>query len=502
MSHNVLSDYRKKSAYTLLVGLAAFTIVAASAVTELPKSVEEDLRVEIQSLLASQNTNGLAVVVDGQDVAVGGKVEDEHTVNLIRESLQTNKQIRLFELQLKVNKLTNDKIFANRTQESPAQPNTSPQEVTALATIEPELTMLRIGKRLMITGNLPPNRLFEATIDDLSSALQVNNSLTQSKDVIIPTWLESIIPLITTIPMISGANLELKENSLILNGSVDSQSTLDGVNARIATIDESTLAIHSNFWIVEPKSPIENDAPLEEPSIVIDWADGKLKLSGILSSENSLLEIRNVLLEYYKPRRTENTLTASDSVAEAPWLGELVEMLPGLQALETAHVAVAQGKLTLSGESGNAKMPVVHNQKQETPIKINNTIVMLDVEPESTGIKLRNELDKIALDQILFESGAAELSQKSFQVLEKLARTLKQYPDVPVIVTGHTDSSGHEQANQSLSQHRANAVREDLVFKGVKKNRVSAVGYGESRPLAPNTTAEGRALNRRIEINY
>lgn len=497
MSHKVLSEYRKKSAYCILVAITAFTIVAASAVTELPNLVEEDLRVEVQSLVASHNANELAVVVDGQDVALGGKVEDERTVKKLSESLQRNDRIRLFELQLKVKNPTNDKIFASSTQLV-----TSPQEVTVLATIEPELTMLRIGKRLMITGFIPPDPLFKATIDDLASSLQVNNSLTQSKDVKVPEWLASIIPLITTIPMISGANLELKENSLILNGSVDSQSTLDGVNARIATIDESTLAIHSNFWIVEPKSPSENDAPLEEPTIEIDWADGILKLSGTLSSDASLLKIRNVLLEHYKPRRTENALLASDAVSEAIWLDEFVEMLPGLQALETAHVAVAQGKLTLSGESGNAEMPLVNKPMHSEPIKINNAIIMLDVEPVSTGIKLRNELDKIALDQILFESGAAELSHISFQVLEELALTLKQYPDVPVIVTGHTDSSGHKQANQSLSQHRANAVREDLIFKGVSKNRVSAVGYGESRPLAPNTTAKGRALNRRIEINY
>lgn len=503
MSNKVLSDYRKKSAYSILVGLAAFAIVAAAAVTELPQSVEEDLRVEVQSLVASQNTDGLAVVVDGQDVALGGKVKDEDTFRILRESLQNNNRIRLFELQLKVKKPTDAGIFADSTQFKKPQSNTAPQEDSILPTIEPELSMLRIGKRLMITGNLPPNQLFEVTIDDLSSVLQVNNSLVVSKNVKKPAWLESIIPVITTVPMISGANLELKENSLILNGSVDSQPTLDGINTRIANIDNSTLAIHSNFWIVKPKLPIENDAPLEEPNIEINWDDGKLEVSGVLSSDASLLKVRNVLLEHYKPSLTENTLHVSDAVSEAPWLAELVEMLPGLQTLATAHVAVAQGKLTLSGESGNTDMPVIKEKKhQEEPIRINNEIVMLDVESELTGKNLTKQLDKIALDQILFESGVAELSQKSFQVLEELARALKQYPNVPVIVAGHTDSAGKEQANQTLSQHRADAVREDLIFKGIKKNRVSAVGYGESRPLVSNDTPEGRALNRRIEINY
>ena len=504
MSIEVLSDYRKKSAYTILVGLAAFAVVATAAINDLPKSVEEDLRIEVQSLVASQDNEGLAVVVDGQDVAIGGKVEDEQTIKDIRKSLQTNDRIRQFELQLKLQNPDATNLFADSALAQSNASDSSGQQIASLATIEPELTILRIGKRLMINGSLPPNPLFEATVTDLSSVLQVNNSLTQSNDVKTPAWLETIVPVITTLPMISGANLELKDNSLILNGSVDSQTTLDGINARIANIDESTLVVHSNFWIVEPESPIENDAPLEEPIIKVNWADGKLKLSGTLSSDASLLKVRNVLMEHYKPSLTENTLQVSANVSEAPWLEEFVEMLPGLRALETAQVAVAQGKLTLSGESGNAEMPITNNQSQQhnEPIKINNEIVMLDVESVSTGLKLRKELDLIALDEILFKSNEAEISQNSFQVLEDLARSLKKYPDVPVIVAGHTDTSGPEQGNQTLSQQRANAVREDLIFKGVDKNRVSAVGYGESRPLATNDTPEGRARNRRIEINY
>ncbi len=504
MSNNILSEYRKKSAYSVLVALAALGVVAASTVKELPQIVEDDLRVEVQSLVASQNAEDLAVVVDGQDVALGGKVEDEATINIIRESLRNNDRIRVFELQLKVKKSNSDGLFADSI-ETPQTQTTEQQELATQATIEPRLTILRIGKRLMISGDLPPSPVFDATVEDLASALQVNNTLVENTDVKTPAWLKTIIPVITTLPMISGANLELKEDRLILNGSVDSQSTLDAINARIADIDESTLAVHSNFWIVKPESPIEDDAPLEAPNVEIDWNDGKLKLTGTLSSDAALLRIRNVVLEHYKPSLTENSVKASDAISEAPWLDKLVDMLPGLQALETAHVAVSQGKLTLSGESGNAEMPLPKKaevQDQEEPIKVNNEIVMLAVESESTGIKLRMALDNIALDQILFKSAEAEISQKSFQILEDLSRTLKQYPNVPVVVAGHTDSSGPEQANQTLSQLRANAVRDDLIFKGVDKNRVSAVGYGESRPIEPNDTPEGRALNRRIEINY
>ena len=71
-----------------------------------------------------------------------------------------------------------------------------------------------------------------------------------------------------------------------------------------------------------------------------------------------------------------------------------------------------------------------------------------------------------------------------------------------ITVSGHTDSSGSDGANQKLSETRANAVRNALIEDGIDGSLVSATGYGESRPIADNTTAAGRATNRRVEIQF
>ncbi|MNT90758.1 Outer membrane porin F precursor [compost metagenome] len=76
---------------------------------------------------------------------------------------------------------------------------------------------------------------------------------------------------------------------------------------------------------------------------------------------------------------------------------------------------------------------------------------------------------------------------------------MKQYPQTTTVVEGHTDSVGPDAYNQKLSQRRADAVKQVLVQDGVEASRVSSVGYGESRPVADNGTAEGRAVNRRVE---
>lgn len=77
---------------------------------------------------------------------------------------------------------------------------------------------------------------------------------------------------------------------------------------------------------------------------------------------------------------------------------------------------------------------------------------------------------------------------------------MSQYPQTRTTVEGHTDSVGPDAYNQRLSERRAQAVRDVLVHQyGVSADRVDSVGYGESRPVADNATAEGRAINRRVE---
>jgi len=77
---------------------------------------------------------------------------------------------------------------------------------------------------------------------------------------------------------------------------------------------------------------------------------------------------------------------------------------------------------------------------------------------------------------------------------------LKENPSLPVIVEGHTDHMGTDEYNQKLSERRADTVRRYLVEKGIVSSRIQVVGYSEHRPIDDNNTSEGRALNRRAEL--
>ena len=105
----------------------------------------------------------------------------------------------------------------------------------------------------------------------------------------------------------------------------------------------------------------------------------------------------------------------------------------------------------------------------------------------------------ISLQGVNFNRGSDVLTQDSQPILNEAAETLKRHPELKIEVAGHTDSTGNQEVNTTLSKARADAVMQYLIDQGVQSS-LTAVGYGSSEPVADNETAEGRAQNRRVEL--
>jgi outer membrane protein OmpA-like peptidoglycan-associated protein len=105
----------------------------------------------------------------------------------------------------------------------------------------------------------------------------------------------------------------------------------------------------------------------------------------------------------------------------------------------------------------------------------------------------------LVLDHVEFPTGKATLIGDSASRLDVVVEYMTHKKSVRIEISGHTDNVGDPKANKALSQKRADAVRDYLVSKGIDRARIESVGYGDSRPAAPNTTPEGRQKNRRIE---
>jgi OOP family OmpA-OmpF porin len=108
---------------------------------------------------------------------------------------------------------------------------------------------------------------------------------------------------------------------------------------------------------------------------------------------------------------------------------------------------------------------------------------------------------KIELKQkVFFATAKTRILARSFQLLNEVAKVLKDMPKIKIRIEGHTDSRGRDRYNQRLSDGRANSVRTYLIQRGVDASRMRAVGYGEDKPVASNRTRAGRANNRRVEF--
>lgn len=122
----------------------------------------------------------------------------------------------------------------------------------------------------------------------------------------------------------------------------------------------------------------------------------------------------------------------------------------------------------------------------------------------ASGVSVERDGDNINLvmpGNITFVTNGHDLNADFYEVLDSVILVLQEFEKTIIVSAGHTDSRGSNEYNQSLSERRANSVAKYLLSKGVIEARIEAVGFGEDNPIADNATAEGRSLNRRVELS-
>ena len=121
----------------------------------------------------------------------------------------------------------------------------------------------------------------------------------------------------------------------------------------------------------------------------------------------------------------------------------------------------------------------------------------------SDAANVQRNADVLAVtfkSDVLFDVNSAALKPGAYTEINRVAQVLVQYPQTNIQIAGHTDSSGAEAYNQQLSERRAMTVQNALANQGVAANRMRALGFGESQPVADNSTESGRQLNRRVVV--
>ena len=211
----------------------------------------------------------------------------------------------------------------------------------------------------------------------------------------------------------------------------------------------------------------------------------------------------------------DDTIAANTTTQETVVTSELAQSVLDAEqraGFDGIFVEEVDGTLVLSGEAANATdvaaigavarsvegIQGVDNRVMVVGGIVDTPFPLTDSGVTNDGTDLATQLN--SLGRITFETGSADLTVEGNLVVDNVARLLERSPGISIEIHGHTDSDGDETANQVLSQERAQAVSVALSQCGIDAGRFTPIGFGESNPIAPNITDDGRATNRRIEF--
>jgi len=202
----------------------------------------------------------------------------------------------------------------------------------------------------------------------------------------------------------------------------------------------------------------------------------------------------------------ENAVLDQTELAKKVQEAELRAGFGGLAVAEEDGTIIITG--TVPDQMVAASVGAVARSVEGTQ-RVDNRVVVLGESAEATPTSTAPVVaagagglaDQMAqAGQITFEPGSTAITAEGSATIDAVGALMNRAPGVLIEIHGHTDSDGDETANQVLSQQRAEAVLSALQQRSVDTSRLTAVGFGESNPIAPNITAEGRATNRRIEF--
>jgi len=279
----------------------------------------------------------------------------------------------------------------------------------------------------------------------------------------------------------------MKDETLHLSGTFSNQQQVQSLTSYLRPSFTAT-DINTNVHRIDAGGIVLAQKVL--PLFVQKYTSGKityenaaLRIEGMVETQENLDEMNRALLGAKIPVKNL-TIIDPEALKRAKQAKE-----EQLKALAKAQTQKAQKEVQQTDEARKA---------EESKLAAEKAVAKAKIEADAAKTKI---VKLLQIENIEFEVGKGTLTPKGEAAVDKLANILKEYTHIKIEIAGHTDSDGSAVFNQKLSQDRVDTVKKRLVSKGVSASRLNARGYGESKPLVPNTTDENKQKNRRVEIN-
>ncbi len=341
------------------------------------------------------------------------------------------------------------------------------------------------GSQVVLTGYAPSEKVREDLVAHAKAAFpkaKVSDRMDLA-DGALPSYPKAAMALIDQLAQLRSGEASIQASQVTISGMAEDEDTAGRV--RQALKSKVPGAYKTADTITFPKPPPPAVAPVEDNSAAIE-AEAKRK------AEAEAAEAKRKAAAADAQRKSEQDAADAKRKAEQD-ATDAKRKAEEAEAKRKADAEAAEAKRKAAEAEAKRKA-----EQEAAEVKRKAELAVKKAEADKCQAAMRSVA---SAGIIRFERASAALDRASHQTLDKVALAANACPSLKLEVEGHTDAEGTPERNKGLSERRAKSVLDYLAKAGVNVSRMDAVGYGETRPVAPNDTADNRAKNRRIEFS-
>ena len=312
----------------------------------------------------------------------------------------------------------------------------------------------------------------------------------------VPRYLKSIPETLTKKVSKNLSDKQLSWTAVRANGR---DIILSGV---APTIEEHDKAVQSAKDVFGVRDVVDKISPelITPYTLNMSINSNEIKLEGYMPTKEDKEALLSLIKEQYPKEKLIDGIDIGTGNPKS-WNELVLTIAEGLKGLDASSVHIVDDEVQISGKIKTQKekdiFTVALKQFENNPYKINTHIVSMDRPIIICQEKFNKLLSK---QKIKFASNKSTIAVGSQKLIKELSFISSLCPQANMVIVGYTDSLGNDAKNKKLSFDRAQAVVSKLFQEGIELDRMTALGEGESKPIADNKTEEGRAKNRRIEF--